>query len=335
MEKVVVTGGAGFIGSHLCDALLDRGDHVRVLDNLSTGRRENLAAHEHNPRFEVVEVDLATSSSETSRLFEGVDKVFHLAALADIVPSIESPLDYRRANVDATFAVLEAARQSGVSRFVYAASSSCYGIPDAFPTPETAECRPAYPYALTKYLGEQAVLHWHRVYGLEVLSLRLFNVYGPRARTRGSYGAMFGTFLAQKLAGQPFTIVGDGCQTRDFTYVTDVARAFMLAADSSLVGRVFNVGTGTPVSVQQVAQLMGGEQISIPKRPGEPDCTHADVTAIAAALGFEAQVDIEQGVSALLAQIEQFADAPVWTKDSIADATQSWFRYLGARPDEQ
>ncbi|MCI0528151.1 MAG: SDR family NAD(P)-dependent oxidoreductase, partial [Nitrospira sp.] len=235
LVQCLVTGGAGFIGSHLVERLLTDGHRVVVLDNFSTSGRENLNHIKDNPRLAVHQVDV-TNSAEIQKFFVGIDWVFHLAALADIVPSIQQPLAYHRANVDGTVSVLEVARSTKVRRFVYAASSSCYGIPDEFPTPETAPIRPMYPYALTKYVGEQYVLHWNKVYKLPCVSLRFFNVYGPRARTSGTYGAVFGVFLAQKLAGKPFTVVGDGTQTRDFTFVTDVADALVQAAESDLQG---------------------------------------------------------------------------------------------------
>ena len=326
-RKVVVTGGAGFIGSSLTEALLAEGAEVHVIDNLATGRLENLQHLSSEARLAVHELDV-NERERTRGIFRGAREVYHLAALADIVPSIERPLDYTRANVDGTFAVLEAAREAGVKRFVYTASSSCYGIPDTFPTPESAEMRPQYPYALSKLLGEQAALHWCSVYGLPVVSLRLFNVYGPRARTTGSYGAMFGVFLAQKLAGKPYTIVGDGNQTRDFTYVTDVVDAFLRAAKSSLSGQVFNVGSSRPISVNRIVELLGGPAVHIPKRPGEPDCTHADTTRIRAALGFQPRVSIEQGARIMLDQIGHFQQAPVWTPESISVATEAWFQHL-------
>ncbi|MQF67768.1 NAD-dependent epimerase/dehydratase family protein, partial [SAR202 cluster bacterium AD-802-F09_MRT_200m] len=206
--RALVTGGAGFIGSHLVERLLDRGHEVVVIDNLASGRLENLAHLSCNPRLKV-EVSDISSGDDMSGIFSGVRWVFHLAGLADIVPSITDPLKYHRANVDGTVAVLEAARGAQASRFIYAASSSCYGLPDQFPTPETAPLQPMYPYALTKYIGEQCVMHWEKVYSMPCVSLRLFNVYGPRTRTSGTYGAVFGVFLAQKLANKPFTIVGD------------------------------------------------------------------------------------------------------------------------------
>lgn len=325
--NAIVTGGAGFIGSHLTELLLQRGHQVVVLDNLSTGRLENLAHLKGSAGLSFHQVNAADFKA-IRPYFEGVDWVFHLAALADIVPSIQQPLEYHRANVDGTVAVVEAARLAGVKRFVYAASSSCYGIPDAFPTPEAAALRPQYPYALSKALGEQIVLHWGQVYKLPVVSLRLFNVYGPRARTSGTYGAVFGVFLAQKLKGKPFTVVGDGTQTRDFTFVMDVARAFLAAAESSVRQEVFNVGSGGTYSVNRLVELLGGPVTYVPRRPGEPDCTFADTTKIRQRLNWNPEVSFEAGVARLLADIEDWSTAPVWTPATISDATKEWFQYL-------
>jgi len=326
--RAIVTGGAGFIGSHLVDRLAADGHSVLALDNFSTGRPDTLAHLAGHARVRLERADVA-EADRLLPLFDGADWVFHLAALADIVPSIERPLDYHRANVNGTAAVLEAARRSGVTRFLYAASSSCYGIPDQYPTPEEAPMRPQYPYALTKLLGEQCVLHWGRVYGLPVVSLRLFNVYGRRSRTSGAYGAVFGVFLAQKLQGRPFTVVGDGTQSRDFTFVSDVADAFVTAAESDVAGEVFNVGTGSPVSVNRLVALLRGDVVHVPKRPGEPDRTHADVRKIGARLGWRPKVSIEEGVRILLDHIDDWRAAPVWTPESIEVATRDWFRYLG------
>ena len=328
MKNCIVTGGLGFIGSHLVEALLNDGHQVLVLDNESTGRKENLAAHLDNPHLKIVIEDIANLKG-IEPYFEGVDWVFHLAALADIVPSIQRPLDYHHANVDGTASVLEAARGAGVKRFLYAASSSCYGIPDSYPTPETAEIRPQYPYALTKNVAEQFVLHWGKIYGLPVVALRLFNVYGPRSRTSGTYGAVFGVFLAQKLAGKPFTVVGDGTQTRDFTFVTDVAAAFIAAANSELTSVVMNVGSGSTYSVNRLVELLGGEIVHLPKRPGEPDCTFADIAKIRSLLGWQPRVTFEEGVQRMLENIDYWKQAPVWTPASIGVATREWFQYLG------
>ena len=326
--KAIVTGGAGFIGSHLTDRLLANGHDVLVLDSLTSGRSSNLDAHRDNPRLSLHKVDVAEYASIEGH-FAGVDWVFHLAAIADVVPSIQEPLRYHRTNVDGTAAVLEASRQAGVKRFVYAASSSCYGLADQFPTPETAPIRTMYPYALTKYVGEQYVFHWESVYQLPCVSLRFFNVYGPRSRTTGAYGAVFGVFLAQKLAGKPFTVVGDGEQTRDFVFVTDVADCLVRAAQSPVSGRVFNVASGAPKSVNYLAGLLGGEVVHLPKRPGEPDQTFADITQAKTVLGWEPKVGFEEGVAIMLENIQSWNDAPVWDQDSISHVTQDWFKYLG------
>ena len=326
--KAVVTGGAGFIGSHLVERLLDDGHQVCVLDDFSTGRWDNLQEAEGNPNLSIHQVDVA-DIDQIGPLFSGIQWTFHLAGLADIVPSIQDPLKYHRANVDGTVSVLEASRAANVSRFVYAASSSCYGIPDRFPTPETTLSKPAYPYALAKYLGEQCVLHWDKVYQFPCLSLRLFNVYGPRSRTSGAYGAVFGVFLAQKMAGKPYTVVGDGTQTRDFTFVTDVVDAFVKAAESEVHGDVFNIGSGSTHSINYLVSLLGGDVINIPKRPGEPDCTFADTTKTRDALGWRPKVSFEDGVRIMLQSAEQWSGAPVWDVESISDATRDWFAYLG------
>ena len=324
--KVIVTGGCGFIGSHVVDTLLSREHEVCVLDNMSTGRKANLT-HVAN-QVEIVESDISLPGG-WHKCFKNADWVFHLAALADIVPSIQQPKEYFRSNVNGTFNVLQASRAAGIKRFIYVASSSCYGIPDIYPTPETAPIQAQYPYALTKRLGEEIVLHWAQIYKLPAVSLRLFNVYGPRSRTSGAYGAVFGVFLAQKLAGKPLTVVGDGNQTRDFTYVTDIARAMFVAAESAKIGEIYNVGSGQTVSVNRIVELLGGKKVFIPKRPGEPDCTFADITKIQKELGWQPEVSIEKGVTELLKHIDYWRDAPVWTPESIAEQTKDWFKHLG------
>jgi UDP-glucose 4-epimerase len=326
--KCLVTGAAGFIGSHLTDALLADGHDVIGVDDLSTGRRKNLANAEGNSRFRFVEKDIRHLDSDSCQT-DRVDWFFHLAGRADLVPSIVDPEDYFRVNVEGTFQAVQTARELGARRFLYTASSTCYGIPDVTPTPEDAPCRPEHPYALTKLLGEQLALHWHRVYQLPVLSLRLFNVYGPRSRTTGAYGAVFGVFLKQKLAGKPFTVVGDGTQTRDFTFVTDVASAFLAAAKSEISGKIFNVGSGHTYPVNRLVELLGGEKTYIPRRPGEPDCTYADTAKIRQALGWSPSVSLEEGVSRMLAVIDDWRDAPLWDEKSIAEATADWFKHLG------
>ena len=333
--KAIVTGGCGFIGSHIVDRLLNENHKVLVIDNCSTGRLENLEQHKGNPDLEIIQADIC-DYKKIAPCFKGGDWVFHMAALADIVPSIQRPDEYFHANVNGTFAVLQAAKAAKVKRFIYTASSSCYGIPAHFPTKESAAIQPEYPYALTKRLGEELALHWGKVYKLPVISLCLFNVYGPRSRTSGTYGAVFGVFLGQKLAGKPYTVVGDGNQTRDFTYVTDVVDAFITAAKSAVVGERFNVGSGNTYSVNRLVELLGGTEtniVHIPKRPGEPDCTFADTRKIKEMLLWEPRVSLEEGVNHILDNIDYWRQAPVWTAETIKDATQDWFKYLGNRTE--
>ena len=326
--KTLVTGGAGFIGSHLSELLIAKGHEVLAVDNLASGRLENLKGVVSHPRFKFAQADIR-EPSVLQPLFEGVDWVFHLAGLADIVPSIEMPAQYYSTNVSGTFNVLECARSSGVKRFLYAASSSSYGIPALYPTPESSPIQPHYPYALTKYMGEELVLHWAKVYKFPTVSLRLFNVFGTRSRTTGAYGAVFGVFLAQKLNGRSFTVVGDGTQTRDFTYVTDVAEAFLCAAQSNVSGEAMNVGSGNHYSVNRLVELLGGAVEFIPKRPGEPDCTYADVGKIKRLLGWGPRVSFEEGVRLMLERMTDWKDAPVWNPSTIDRATATWFHYLG------
>jgi UDP-glucose 4-epimerase len=324
--RVLVTGVSGFIGSHLLEKLLSHKIEVVGLDNLSVGKLSNINKNLSNPNFDFCNGDIRDSKL-VNHLVSKVDAVIHLAALADIVPSIENPEDYFSTNVIGTFNLAAAVKKYNISRMVYAASSSCYGIPKKFPTPENSPIDIRYPYALTKYIGETIVLHWSQVYKISAISLRLFNVYGLRARTSGTYGAVFGVFLAQKMAGQSLTIVGDGNQTRDFTNVKDVVRAMHLALLSDKQG-VYNVGTGNPVSVNKIAELIGGEKVFIPKRPGEPDSTHADVSKIAKDLDWKAEISIENGVDEMIKNIGEWEGAPVWDVESIDKATKNWFKYL-------
>ena len=326
----LVTGGAGFIGSHLVDRLLAQGRTVRAFDSFVVGRRANLAQHSGNSHLTVVEGDVADAAT-VAEAMTGVGRVFHLAARADIVPSIQEPEAYFCSNVHGTFCVLEAARRHNVKRLVYVASSSCYGIPERYPTAETAPADPRYPYALTKFLGEQLVVHWAKVYRLPAVSVRFFNVYGPRARTSGTYGAVFGVFLAQLLAGEPLTVVGDGEQTRDFTFVSDVVDALIAVAESDKMGEIYNVGSGRPVSVNELVRLLGSPPtVRIPKRPGEPDCTWADISKIEREIGWQPKISFADGVKVMLENIDYWRDAPVWTASRIAEATSDWFRFLGS-----
>lgn len=327
----VVTGGAGFIGSHMVDLLIEKGCRVHVIDDLTGGRADNLDHHADNPQVILEELDIRACEPGHS-LFSGAQFVFHFAGIGDIVPSIERPSEYMSVNVQGTVQILECARAAGsVEKFVYAASSSCYGMADT-PTSEDHPIDPKYPYALSKYLGEQGVFHWHRVYGLPANSIRIFNAFGTRSRTTGAYGAVFGVFLRQKLAKEPFTLVGDGTQRRDFLYVTDVANAFLKAAETDISGDVWNLGTGDPQTVNRLVELLEGDVVNIPKRPGEPDITCADISKITSDLGWKPEVSFEEGVARILENIDYWSNAPLWKPAQIAEATKKWFDYLGNTP---
>jgi UDP-glucose 4-epimerase len=322
----VVTGGAGFIGSHMVDVLVGQGFEVRVIDNLVGGREENLAHLANNPAVVLERRDIRSFVADDT-LFRGAKYVIHFAGIGDIVPSIERPLEYMSTNVQGTVQMLECARHARVEKFVYAASSSCYGLASV-PTREDHPINTGYPYALSKYQGEQAAFHWHQVYKLPVNSIRIFNAYGTRSRTSGAYGAVFGVFLRQKIAGTPYTVVGDGTQSRDFLYVTDVAKAFLAAAQTTHSGSIYNLGAGNPQSVNRLVELLGGEVTYIPKRPGEPDATWANISRITEELGWKQEVSFEQGVANIVANIDYWRNAPLWNPDSIANATKTWFEFM-------
>jgi len=326
--RAFVTGACGFIGSHLCERLVKEGHDVIGLDDLSNGKITNVDSLRSHPNFHLILGDIVTGSFLDGDAPDKVDWFFHLAAKADIVPSIERPMEYHKTNVQGTIKCLEIARRMGVKKFVYAASSSCYGIPDETPTKEDAEKRPMYPYALTKLIGEQYALHWNNVYRLPVVSLRLFNVYGPRHRTSGAYGAVFGVFLSQLANNIPLTIVGDGYQARDFTYVSDVCEGFLRAAESSVSGMAINIGTGRPRSVNELSKLLGGKTAKIPDRPGEPRITCASTERARSLLGWRATTAFEDGVAIMRQEIHKYKDAPLWTPEKIEQATKKWFEYL-------
>ena len=331
--RAVVTGSAGFIGSHLVELLLNEGFEVVGLDDMSTGQQENIDLFKDNPKYVFRKVDLSKPFDDS--YFADTDFVFHLAGLADIIPSIKEPTRYYEANVTGTINVLEACRKHKVKKLIYTASSSCYGVGMMIkgldkPITEDDDINPMYPYALTKYLGEELVRHWGSVYKIPYVSLRLFNVYGPRARSNNVYGAVFKVFLSQKLHGKPLTIIGDGKQTRSFVYVKDVCKAFLLAAKSNYWCNVINIGGG-PETINKLADLIGGEDYPreyLPLRPGEPKFSHADITLAEKLLGWQPTTKFEDGVKVMIDNIDYFKDAPVWTKESIEEASKKWFQYL-------
>ena len=324
--KCLVTGGAGFIGSNLIDKLVSEGHKVIILDDFSTGRKSNLSHHKKK-NIKIVKVDIS-KNNKIDKYFKKIDYVFHLAGLADIVPSIESPGKYFKTNVVGTFNVIQAAQKAKIKKFVYAASASCYGIPKRFPTKENDKIKPMYPYAFTKWQAEELIMHWFKVYNLPAVSCRFFNAYGLRSRTTGAYGAVFGVFIAQKLANKPLTIVGNGNQTRDFVYVDDLVKALIKIAKNSKAGKIYNIGAGKEIKIKKIAKLISDNKIYIPKRPGEPDRSLADISKIRRELNWIPKVSIEKGVKKILDNAGYWKDAPVWTPKSIRKATKNWFKLL-------
>lgn len=324
--RSLVTGGAGFIGSNLVEFLLEKNHTVIVLDNFSSGRKLNIKGF-NQQKLKIVKVDIS-NFKKIEKYFKKIDFVFHLAGLADIVPSIEQPDKYFKSNVVGTFNVLQASKLANIKKFVYAASASCYGFPEKIPTDENEKIKPMYPYALTKWQGEELVQHFNKVFSLPTISLRFFNIYGPKSRTNGTYGAVFGVFLAQKIAKKPLTIVGNGNQTRDFLHVKDLIEAILKAAYSKKSGEIYNVAGGKEIKVNTIAKLIGGKKINIPKRPGEPDRTLANISKIKKDLNWKPKISIEEGVSDLLKNINYWKKAVVWTPKKINAATKIWFKML-------
>lgn len=291
MEKVVVTGGAGFVGSHITDALCARGYEVHVVDNLSLGKAENV-----NPRALLHKVDIR-EREKLLEIFKGAKYVFHEAALPRVQYSIENPIETHEVNVLGTLNVLEAARANKIKRVIYAASSSAYGDSKTLPFKETFLPNPFSPYGAQKYIGEVYARVWSNVYGLETVALRYFNVYGPRLNPEGAYPLVIGHFLRSRQKNIPLSITGDGNQTRDFTHVSDVVEANLLAMHSEGVGagEVINIGSGHPYSINKIAQLIGGPTVNIAARL-EPHDTQADITQARELLGWEPKVKIEDGI---------------------------------------
>ncbi len=325
--KVLITGGAGFIGSHCVDIFLKNGYEVVVVDNLVGGRIENIEHNAANKNFNFYEKDINDLTID-EKFLDGVEYIVHFAGIGDIVPSIEDPYKYIYTNVLGTVNMLNIANKLNVKKFVYAASSSCYGIAQT-PTSENSPILLEYPYALSKFQGEEACFHWAKVYGLNVNSIRIFNAYGTRSRTSGAYGAVMGVFLKQKIEKKPFTLVGDGNQKRDFVYVTDVANAFYLASTTAHSNEIFNVGAAQPQTINKLIELLGGGDIErLPKRTGEPEITHADIGKIKKMLKWEPKVSFEKGISLILENISYWKNAPLWNKKSIDDATKTWHQFM-------
>lgn len=326
-ETVCITGGAGFIGSHLVKEFIRYNCNIIIIDNLSTGRLENIKEFIPNKKVKFIKGDLSKIRN-LSKILKKADYIIHLAALADIVPSIEQPKNYFDANVVGTFNLLNNIDPNKIKKFINIASSTCYGIPKKYPTKENEIIDTKYPYALTKNIAEQIVMHWSKVYKLKAISLRLFNVYGTKSRTSGTYGAVFGVFLSQKLNNFPLTVVGNGKQQRDFTYVSDIVEAIVLALISNKYNKVYNIASGKPRSVNDIVKILNHKKINIKKRPGEPDITWADISKAKKDLKWKPTITFENGVEKLIKNINYWKKAPVWTKNKIKIATKSWFKYL-------
>ena len=300
MARWVVTGGAGFIGSHLADALLARGEVVRVADNFITGRRENLAAL--RAAVDLVEGDLA-DPAVAERAVAGADYVLHQAAIPSVPRSVADPLGSHRANVDATLQLLMAARDAGVKRVVYAGSSSAYGDTPTLPKHEGMPPSPLSPYALQKLVGEQYMRLFTTLYGLETVTIRYFNVFGPRQDPSSPYSGVIALFVTALLAGQPPTITGDGEQTRDFTYVDNIVDGVLRAATGpGVAGEVINVATGRQISINELAGTLASvigvpvAPVHMAERAGDVRHSVADISKARRLLGYEPSVDLEEGL---------------------------------------
>ena len=295
--KSIVTGGAGFIGSNLVDRLVKEGHKVIVLDNFVSGKRSNLS-HHLKKDVKIIRIDIS-NTKKLYKYFKDVSYVFHLAGLAEIVPSIKNPKKYFINNVLGTLNVLEAAKKVKVKKFIYAASSSCYGSPKKIPTSETDKINTQHPYAFTKYLGEEAAIKYAKFFNMPNISCRFFNVYGPRLNTTSQYAAVFGNFLTQKKKMKPLTIIGSGNQTRDFIHVDDLTNAFIKLARSNLKNRIYNLGSGKETSINKIANMIGGKKIFISKRPGDPNRSCANISKIKKDIKWKPRISIIEGIERL------------------------------------
>lgn len=320
--KVLVTGGGGFIGSHLARRLAGLGHEVKVFDLPSAIPYWNNGKSINGVTYHVR--DITQPALHDFRC----DWCFHLAALSDVIPSVENYMRYFRTNVDGTINVIDHCIRLGVKKLIYASSTWVYGIPNTYPTSEVAKIKLTNPYALTKYLGELAVMNMGRMFQLPVVSLRLTATYGLGMKSK-NYASVFKVFLAQKANNVAYTLCGDGSQRRDYMYVSDAVEAFILAAQSDIQGEVFNVSTGQSVPVRRIIELLGDENgtITIPPRSNEPYETCFDSSKIGDALGWKPKVSFDEGMAVMKEHVYEWKNEPVWTPEKIDGAVKNWQQY--------
>ena len=296
--KSVITGGAGFIGSNLTDHLVRIGHKVVVLDNFVSGKKSNLSHHKKKD-VKIIKDDISNSKN-LEKYFKGADYIFHLAALAEVIPSIKNPKKYFKNNVIGTLKVVEAAKKVNIKKLIYAASSSCYGNPKKFPTSEKDKINLNNPYAATKFIGEEIIMKYADMFKMPNISFRFFNVYGPRLNVSGQYTAVIGNFLSQKKNNIPLTIVGNGKQTRDFIHVDDLVSAFIKVIKSRYVKKIYNIGSGKRTSINTIASIFNGKKKFIPIRPGEPKDSLANISKLKKDINWKPKISIESGIKQLL-----------------------------------
>ena len=328
MKISLVTGCAGFIGSHMVDYLLNKGHFVYGIDNLTSGKRININHNLKKKKFKFFNRDLKYFKNISNNI-KKIDYIFHFAGNGELIPSIEKPFIYFKNNAMNSALLIETVREKKykIKKFIYAASSTCYGLSD-IKTSENAKINIQHPYAFSKYVGEQAILHWGKVYKIPTISIRIFNAYGPRSRTTNVYGAVIGVFIKQLISNKPLTIVGDGTQKRDFLYISDLCRAFYMAAISKYKNEVFNLGSGKPKSIMVLAKLIFNKKIFLPWRPGEPKKTDANIIKIKKYLKWSPKISLKVGIKNVLRNIEWWKNAPLWTPSKIKKATKNWNKYL-------
>ena len=297
-KRSIITGGAGFIGSNLTDHLVRIGHKVIVLDNFVSGKKSNLS-HHRKQDVKIIKIDISKSKN-LDKYFKGVHYVFHFAALAQIIPSIKNPKKYFKNNVIGTLKVVEAAKRAKIKKLVYAASSSCYGIPKKLPTSEKDKIDLNNPYAVTKFIGEEIIMRYASMFKMPNISFRFFNVYGPRLNISGQYSAVIGNFLSQTKNNKALTIVGDGKQTRDFIHVDDIAKACVKVIKSKCINKIYNLGSGKKTSINTLAKIFNGKKKFIPNRPGEAKNSLADISKFKKDVNWHPKISLEKGIKKLI-----------------------------------